>query len=45
MEVYYKDDINMKSCGIVKPESNLSVPLQAVYTPGGEFLFKPVLER
>ena len=45
MEVYYKDDINVKSCGTVKPESNFSIPLQAVYTPGGEFLFKPVLEN
>jgi hypothetical protein len=45
MEVYYKDDINVKSCGTVKAESNFSIPLQAVYTPGGEFLFKPVLEK
>ncbi|XP_052084958.1 intermembrane lipid transfer protein VPS13A-like isoform X11 [Mytilus californianus] len=45
VEVFYKDDVNVKSCGVVAAESNFSVPLQAVYTPGGEFLFKPVYEN
>ncbi|VDI65829.1 vacuolar protein sorting-associated protein 13A/C, partial [Mytilus galloprovincialis] len=45
VEVFYKDDVNVKSCGVVAPEANFGVPLQAVYTPGGEFLFKPVYEN
>ncbi|CAG2215322.1 unnamed protein product [Mytilus edulis] len=45
IEVYYKNNKDIKSCGVVSPESNFCVPLATVYTSAGEFLFKPVYEK
>ncbi|KAK3093140.1 hypothetical protein FSP39_011676 [Pinctada imbricata] len=42
VEVFYKDDTNIQVCGVLKPGEVFNVPLQAVYTPNGEFFFKPL---
>ena len=42
VEVFYKDDTKVHSCGIAKPGELFNVPLHAVYTPNGEFFFKPL---
>ncbi|XP_041355806.1 vacuolar protein sorting-associated protein 13A-like isoform X2 [Gigantopelta aegis] len=42
IEVYYKGDTKVESCGIAQPGMTFSVPLKVVYCVSGELLFRPV---
>lgn len=42
MEVYISFDNNLELCGRAEPGKIVDLPLPAVYTPVGEFFFKPV---
>ena len=41
VEVFYRIDQTVTSCGVVQPGKKFNAPLAAVYTPDGHFLLKP----
>ncbi|XP_078330281.1 intermembrane lipid transfer protein VPS13A-like isoform X6 [Crassostrea virginica] len=41
VEVFYRNDQTVTSCGVVQPGKKFNAPLAAVYTPDGHFLLKP----
>ncbi|KAJ8307904.1 hypothetical protein KUTeg_014551 [Tegillarca granosa] len=45
VEVFSKGEKEVKSCGIVKPGEIFNLPLSAIYTPSGEFFYKPISQN
>ncbi|KAK6178554.1 hypothetical protein SNE40_013319 [Patella caerulea] len=42
VEILYKGDTKLETCGIAHPGETFSVPLKAVYSLSGEIYFKPL---
>lgn len=45
VEVFYHGDTQLEICGVVQPDSHLSLPLNAVYCLSSNIFFKPVGDR
>ncbi|KAJ8307900.1 hypothetical protein KUTeg_014547 [Tegillarca granosa] len=45
VEVFSKGEKEVKSCGIVKQGEIFNLPLSAIYTPSGEFFYKPISQN
>jgi hypothetical protein len=45
VEVYYRGDTGLQSCGVVEPFSETSLPLNAIYSLTSEIFFKPLGNR
>ncbi|XP_056003796.1 intermembrane lipid transfer protein VPS13A-like isoform X2 [Ostrea edulis] len=45
VEIFFRSEKSLMSCGVVRPGDVFNVPLPAVYTPDGQFLLKPQTEN